>query len=155
MMTSSIVLLHDIARLHTSTAAHTRVLLEHFNWELFDYPHYSPDLSRSDSHLCTYMKNLLGFHCFKNNENFMECVKTWLCSMTAQASFTQAYRNLFPGTSASIVVVTMSISSLSMYFFLYVMSFVHCLFCQQLIRSYFPCNPNMSWHLSKSQRCIS
>jgi hypothetical protein len=25
-------------------AAHTRALLEHFNWELFDHP-YSPDLT--------------------------------------------------------------------------------------------------------------
>jgi hypothetical protein len=73
-MTYSIVLLHDSARLHTSIAAHTRALLEHFNWELFDYPPYSPDLAPSDYHLFTYLKNFLGFRCFNNNENFMECV---------------------------------------------------------------------------------
>jgi hypothetical protein len=36
MLTSSVELLHGNAPL--DTAAHTRVLLEHFNWELFDHP---------------------------------------------------------------------------------------------------------------------
>jgi hypothetical protein len=36
MLTSSVAFLHDNARPHT--AACTRELLEHFNWELFDYP---------------------------------------------------------------------------------------------------------------------
>jgi histone-lysine N-methyltransferase SETMAR len=58
MLISSIVLLHGNVHLHT--AAHTRALLEHFNWELFDHPPYSPDLARSDYHLFTYLKNWLG-----------------------------------------------------------------------------------------------
>jgi hypothetical protein len=45
MLTSSVVLLHDNARPHTSTAAGTRALLEHFNWELFDHLSYSRDLA--------------------------------------------------------------------------------------------------------------
>jgi hypothetical protein len=40
MLTSGVMLLHDNFRSHT--AARTRVLLEHFNWELFDHPPYSP-----------------------------------------------------------------------------------------------------------------
>jgi transposase len=43
MLTYGVVLLHDNAHLHT--AAHTWALLEHFNWELFDHPSYSPDLA--------------------------------------------------------------------------------------------------------------
>jgi hypothetical protein len=35
MLTSGVVFLHDNARPHT--AALTRALLEHFNWELFDH----------------------------------------------------------------------------------------------------------------------
>jgi hypothetical protein len=35
MLTSGVVLLHDNERQHT--AAGTRALLEHFNWELFDH----------------------------------------------------------------------------------------------------------------------
>jgi hypothetical protein len=35
-----VLLLHDNARAHTPTR--TRTLLEHFNWELFDHPPYSP-----------------------------------------------------------------------------------------------------------------
>jgi hypothetical protein len=45
MLTSVVVLLHDNAHLHRT--AHTRALLEHFNWELFDHPPYSPDLVRT------------------------------------------------------------------------------------------------------------
>jgi hypothetical protein len=47
-----VVLLHDNVRPHTAT--HTRALQEHFNWELFDHPPYSPDLAPSDCHLFTY-----------------------------------------------------------------------------------------------------
>jgi hypothetical protein len=32
-------------------------MLEHFNWELFDHPPYSPDLALSNYHLFTYLKN--------------------------------------------------------------------------------------------------
>jgi transposase len=51
------MLFYDNARPHT--AAHTRALLKHFNWELFDHPHYSPDLAPSDYHLFAYLKNSL------------------------------------------------------------------------------------------------
>jgi hypothetical protein len=47
-----VVLLHDNARPRTSTAARFRALLEHFNWELFDYPLYSPDLSLRATTTC-------------------------------------------------------------------------------------------------------
>jgi histone-lysine N-methyltransferase SETMAR len=74
MLTSSVVLLHDNARPYT--AAHTRALLEHFNWELFDHPPYSPDLAPSDYHLFTYLKNWLQSQCFNSNEDLMKGVKT-------------------------------------------------------------------------------
>jgi hypothetical protein len=74
MLTSGVVLLHDSARPHT--AARTRALLEHFNWELFDHSSYSPVLSPSDYHLFTYLKNWLGSQRFNNNEELMEGVKT-------------------------------------------------------------------------------
>jgi transposase len=57
MLTSVVVLLHDNARPHT--AARTRALLEHFDWELFDHTPYSPDLAPSDYHLFTYLNNWL------------------------------------------------------------------------------------------------
>jgi hypothetical protein len=55
MLTSGVVLLYDIARPHT--AARTRALLEHLNWDLFGHPAYSPDLALSDHHLFTCLKN--------------------------------------------------------------------------------------------------
>jgi hypothetical protein len=53
MLTYGVVLLYDDVRLHT--AARTWALLEHFNWELSD----SPDLTSSDYHVFTYLKNWL------------------------------------------------------------------------------------------------
>jgi hypothetical protein len=67
----------------TSTVARTRALLEHFNWELFDHPPYSPDLAPSDYHLFTYLNNWLGSQRFNNTEELMEGVKTWLSSQAA------------------------------------------------------------------------
>jgi transposase len=74
MLTSGVVLLHDNVLPHT--AAHSRALLEHFNWELFDHPPKSPDLAPSDYHLFTYLKNWLGSQCFNNTKELMEGIKT-------------------------------------------------------------------------------
>jgi hypothetical protein len=52
------MLLHDNA--HPHTAARSRALLEHFNWEFFDHPPYSPDLALKYYYLFTYLKELVG-----------------------------------------------------------------------------------------------
>jgi hypothetical protein len=79
-------LLHGNA--HPSTAAHTRVLREHFNWELFDHPPYSFALAPSNYH------------------ELMEGVKTWHCSQ-AENFFDTGIKNLFPDmTSASVPAMT-------------------------------------------------
>jgi histone-lysine N-methyltransferase SETMAR len=80
MLTYCVVLFHDNAHLHT--AARTRALLEHFNWELFGHTPYSPDLAPSD-YLFTYLKNWLGSLRFSNDEELMESVKTCLSSQAA------------------------------------------------------------------------
>jgi transposase len=76
MLASGVVLLHDNACPHTP--AHTRALLENFNWELFDHPRYSPDFAPSDYHLSTYLKNWLKSQCFNSNEELMEGARIWL-----------------------------------------------------------------------------
>jgi hypothetical protein len=76
----SVVLLHDSARPHMNTAAHIQALLEHCNWELFDHAPYSPDITSSNYHVFTYIKNWLGSQRFNNNEELMEDVKIWLSS---------------------------------------------------------------------------
>jgi hypothetical protein len=73
ILTSGVVFFQNNARPHT--AARTRALLEHLNWELFDHSPYRPDFSPSDYHLFTYVKNWLGSQCFNNNE-LTEGVKT-------------------------------------------------------------------------------
>jgi hypothetical protein len=77
------VLLHDNVHLHT--AARTRALLKHFNWEFIDHPPYSPspDLALSNYHLFTYLKNCLGSQPF-NNDEWMEGVKMWLSPQVAE-----------------------------------------------------------------------
>jgi hypothetical protein len=57
MLSYGVVILHDNVR--QRTAARARVLLEHFNWELFDHPSYNPDLTPNDYLLFTYLKNWL------------------------------------------------------------------------------------------------
>jgi hypothetical protein len=119
MLTYGVVLLHENARPHT--AARTRALLEHFNWELFDYRVCSPDLAPSNCHLFTYLKNWFRSQRFNNNE-LMEGVKTWLSS--------QAYKNLFTDTtSASVPAVTTLRSSLSISVFLYCNNFSFLIAC--------------------------
>jgi histone-lysine N-methyltransferase SETMAR len=93
MLTSDVVLLHDNARPHTAVC--TQALLEHFNWKLLDHPPYSPDLSRSDHHLFTYLKNCLRSQCFNNNKELMEGVKTWQSSQ-AEDFFPTGIQKLIP-----------------------------------------------------------
>jgi hypothetical protein len=92
---------------------------------LFDHPPYSPDLTPSDHHLFTYLKNWLGSQHFNNNEELMEGVKTWLSSQAADC-FDTGYKYLLPDTtSASIPAVTMLRSSLSMYVFFIIACFAN------------------------------
>jgi hypothetical protein len=108
MLTCGVVLIHNNVCLHT--VAHTRALMKYFNWELFDHPPHSPDLTLSNYHLFTCSKNWLRSQHFNNNEKLMEGVKTWL-------------------TSASVPAVTTLRSSLSMYvFFIYNKTFFFSLF---------------------------
>jgi hypothetical protein len=92
ILTSSVMLLHDNA--HPHTAAHTP-LLEHFNWELFDHPPYSPALAPSDRYLFTYLKNWLGSQHFNNNEKLMNGVKIWL-SLHVADFFDTGIQKLIP-----------------------------------------------------------
>jgi transposase len=87
------VLLHDNARPHI--AACTQAQLEHFNWELFDHPPYSPDLAPSDCHLFKYLKKQLGSQRFNSNDNFIGGVKTWLSSQAADI-FDTGIQKLIP-----------------------------------------------------------
>jgi hypothetical protein len=104
MLTYGAAFLHDDACPHT--AARTQALLEHFNWELFDYPLYSHDFAPSDYHLFTYLKNWLGSQRFSNNEKLMEGVKKCLSSQATDL-FDIGYKNLFPDTTnASVPAVT-------------------------------------------------
>jgi hypothetical protein len=112
------MLLHDNARPHT--AARTRALLEHFNWELFDHPPYNPDLALSDYYLFTYLKNWLRSQRFNSNEELMEGVKRWLNSKAADFFDTGIQK-----TSASIPAVTTLSSSLSMNKFFLIACFVN------------------------------
>jgi hypothetical protein len=117
MLISGVVLLHDNACPHT--AASTHALLEHFNWELFEHPPYSPDLALCDYHLFTYLKNCCD-HSASTIMSWRKVSKSgW--AHRRHTSLTQAYKTLFPDmTGASMLAVTKLRSSLSMYVF-----FVH------------------------------
>jgi histone-lysine N-methyltransferase SETMAR len=72
-----------------------RALLEHFNWELFDHPPYSPDLAPSDCNLFTYLQYWLRLQYLSKNEKLMESVKTWLSSQAADF-FDKGIQKLIP-----------------------------------------------------------
>jgi hypothetical protein len=76
MLISGVVLL--LGNAHPHTAARTQALLQHFNWELFDHPPYSPGLTLSDYHLFTYLKNWLRSQWFYSNEELMVGDKTYV-----------------------------------------------------------------------------
>jgi hypothetical protein len=113
MLTSGVVLLDDNAHLHT--AAGTRALPEHFNWELFAHPPYSPDLAPSVYYLFAYLKNRLGSQRFNNNEELMEGFKTWLSSQAADFCDTGIQKLIPHTTNSSVPAVTTLRSSRSVY----------------------------------------
>jgi hypothetical protein len=76
-------------------------LLEHFNWELFDHPPYSPDLALSDYKL----KSSFGLQRFSTNDELTEDLKTWLSTQEADF-FDTGVQNLIPDKSALILAVT-------------------------------------------------
>jgi hypothetical protein len=67
------VLLHDNVRPHT--AATTNVLIELFNWEIFEHLSYSPYLAPSDYHLFTKRKVWLATQRFHTNEELTVTVR--------------------------------------------------------------------------------
>jgi hypothetical protein len=81
MLTYGVVFVHDNARLYTAPC--TRALLGYFDWELFHHPPHSPELTPSDCHLFTYLKNWLWSQRFNSNKELMEGVKTRLSSQAA------------------------------------------------------------------------
>jgi hypothetical protein len=121
MLTSGIVLFLDNAHLHT--AAHTRVLQKHFNWELFDHPPYSPDTLRVTITCLPTWKT--GW-----NHSTSTIMRSWWkvskrgWAHRRQTSLTEAHKNLFPDmTSVTIpAVTTLRIAYVYMYF-LYIIIF--------------------------------
>jgi hypothetical protein len=120
------MLLHDNVRQHT--AAHTRALLDHFNWELFD--HWPPSL------LLRVLISLGATTTFLPtwrtvwDYNASTIIRSWYkvpkhgSAHRRETSLTQAYKDFFPDmTNASIPEVTMLRSSSSMYIFLYIIQF--------------------------------
>jgi histone-lysine N-methyltransferase SETMAR len=81
MLTKGVVLLHDNARPHT--AARTNALIMLFNWEIFDYPSYSPYVAPSDYHLFTKMKVWLATQRFHTNKQLMDGVNNRLQNLAA------------------------------------------------------------------------
>jgi hypothetical protein len=88
------------------------VLLEYFNWELFDHLPYGPDFALCNYHLYTYLTNWLRSQYCNNNGVLMEGTK-WGRVHRQHTSLTQGHKNLRPGTTASMPALR---SSLSVFF---------------------------------------
>ncbi|PNF41325.1 hypothetical protein B7P43_G17042 [Cryptotermes secundus] len=55
LLTKGVLLLHDNAHPHTANKTNER--LRNFNWEVLEYPPYSPNLAPSDFHLFGPLKH--------------------------------------------------------------------------------------------------
>ena len=81
-LSSKVLFFHDNACPHM--ANRTRELLDHFGWEVFDHPPYSPDLVPSDCHLFPNMKTWLTTQCFDDDAELQAGVNEWLKSQAAK-----------------------------------------------------------------------
>jgi hypothetical protein len=103
MLTPGVVLFHD--NVCPCTAAHARVLLEHFNWSCLTT--LLTALISLQQLLHVYLpEELVLITEFNNNEELMESVKTWLCSEAADL-FDRHIQNLIPdmpGSSISALI---------------------------------------------------
>jgi histone-lysine N-methyltransferase SETMAR len=94
MLTYGVVLLLDNALPHTSTAARTRALLEHLDWELFDHHPYSPDLFPSDYNLFTCLMNWFGSKRLTGGYFLNNLCTKILISRLNKITFWKYYRSL-------------------------------------------------------------
>jgi histone-lysine N-methyltransferase SETMAR len=81
MLTKDVVLMHD--NVWPYTAARTNALIKLFNWEIFEHPPYSTDLTPIDYHLFTKMKVWLATQRFHTNKELMDGVNNWLRNLAA------------------------------------------------------------------------
>jgi hypothetical protein len=129
MLTSGVVLLHDNARPHT--AARSRALLEHFNWEFFWLPSLQP-WSRSERlppiHLPEEMVMITALQ--QKWEVDGRCQN--IAEITGERLLWRRYKETHspPKRNVSIPAVTKLRSSLSMYIFFVCNNILyHSLFC--------------------------
>jgi len=81
-LSSNVWFFHDNARSHMANRA--RELLDHFGWEVFDHPPYSPDLAPSNYHLFPNMKTWLATQRFDDDAELQAGVNEWLNSQAAK-----------------------------------------------------------------------
>ena len=81
MLTKGIILLHDNASSHTAARINASIKL--FNWDIFDHPPYSPELTPSVYHFFTKMKVWLATQHFHTNEDLMDGVNNWMHNLAA------------------------------------------------------------------------
>jgi len=93
MLSATILLLHNNARLHS--AAQTQDRITSFKWEQMDYPQYSPDLAPSDYHLFLHLKQFLGSKRFDDDDDLKDAVQKWLILQVA-AFYEEGIQKLVP-----------------------------------------------------------
>jgi hypothetical protein len=111
MLTHSVALLLENVNSHT--AACTRALLEHFNWELFDLTSYSSELVLSE-----YLQFIYLNWCDHSVSTITSWWKVSKCGQAHrwQTSIIHAYRNVFPDRQMPrLMVLTMLRSRLNIY----------------------------------------
>jgi hypothetical protein len=73
---NSVFFLQDNARPHTVTL--TMATLLKLKWDVLPHPPYSPDLAPRDYHFFGPMKRVLGGKRFRNNDEVIASVQSWI-----------------------------------------------------------------------------
>jgi hypothetical protein len=83
LLTRSVCLLHNNARVHTVRA--TQQLLQRFSWEILDQPVHRPDLLPNNFRLLKHLKKYLSGQKFQEDEKVKNVVTVWLRSQAPES----------------------------------------------------------------------
>jgi hypothetical protein len=73
----------NISVCYTPSSEPYSIYLMTLPWTFFFYSPYSPNLSPSDFHLFTHLKQFLGVTRMRNNEEVRKIVKEWFSGLVA------------------------------------------------------------------------
>jgi histone-lysine N-methyltransferase SETMAR len=101
MLMRGVCLLHDNACPHTARVM--QELLQSFKWEVLAHPPHSPDLTLSDYHFISKLKESLAGKSFSGDDKVQAVVMTWLREQAGDF-YDAGIKKLVPGLTKCITI---------------------------------------------------